>query len=126
MRSAAAVEFGLAGEFNLTDEAVAVEISYSDLPLFFFFLRLWIPCDCDYVLCCVWWGFVEDFEFFFFYLEFIRRSMIVVVVCGSGGCWFLDGGNCCWAMCLYREGLVSSENFHWTQAAAVGIILSFK
>ena len=36
LRSAATVEFGFVGEFNLTDEAVAVEISYSDLPLFFF------------------------------------------------------------------------------------------
>ena len=69
-------------------------------PSVFFFLRLWIPCDCDYGLCCVWWGFVEDFKFFFFFfwvwfldLEFIRGSMIVVVVCGSD-CWFLDGGDC--------------------------------
>ena len=116
-------------------------------PSFFFFsLRLWIPCDCDYgwvgsfsssffwdsfvliwwifvggggfylwvvvvgcawvwwwwvVLCIsVWWGFFEDFNFFFFFfwvwildLEFIRGSMIVVVVCGSD-CWFLDGGDC--------------------------------
>ena len=31
-------------EFRLADEAVAMEISDSD----FFFLQLWIPCDCDY------------------------------------------------------------------------------
>ena len=36
LRSAVAVEFGLAVEFTLTDEVVAVEISDSDLLLFFF------------------------------------------------------------------------------------------
>ena len=42
-------------------------------------------------LCCVWWGF----EFFFFplllrflNLEFVRGSVIVVVVCG-GGFWLV-------------------------------------
>ena len=48
LRSAIVVEFSLVVEFNLTDEVVAVEISDFDLPLFFFFLQLWIPCDCDY------------------------------------------------------------------------------
>ena len=47
LRSAITVEFGLAVEFSLANKVVAVEISDSDLPLFFF-LRLWIPCDCDY------------------------------------------------------------------------------
>ena len=37
LRSAVTVEFGLAVEFSLADEAVAVEISNSDLPLFFSF-----------------------------------------------------------------------------------------
>ena len=41
------------------------------ISLCFFFLRLWIPCDCDYGLCGVWWGFVEDFEFFFFFFFFL-------------------------------------------------------
>ncbi|KAK7857952.1 hypothetical protein CFP56_015252 [Quercus suber] len=39
---------GLSVEFSLTDEAITMEISNSDLTLFFFFLQLWIPCDCDY------------------------------------------------------------------------------
>ena len=37
MRSAVTVEFGLAVEFNLADEAVVVEMSDFDLPLFFSF-----------------------------------------------------------------------------------------
>ena len=67
-------------------------------------------------LYCVWWGFVEGFEFFFFFslslllrfldLEFVGGPVIVVVVCGngcssgccgggcSGGSWFLVGGDC--------------------------------
>ena len=36
LRSAVNVEFGLAMEFSLADEAIAVEISDSDLPLYFF------------------------------------------------------------------------------------------
>ena len=36
LRSAVTMEFGLAVEFSLADEAIAVEISNSDLPLFFF------------------------------------------------------------------------------------------
>ena len=55
------------------------------------------------------WGFVEDFEFFFFFLGWgfwiwnLLDPVIVVVVCGggcccgsgcSGGCWFLVGGTC--------------------------------
>ena len=49
LRSAVTMEFGLAVEFSLADEAVAVEISNSDLPLFFFpsvvdsmWLWLWV------------------------------------------------------------------------------------
>ena len=75
LRSATVVEFGLAVEFNLTNKAVVVEISYSDLPLFFFF----------FFFCGFWiWNLLEDL-------------VIVVVVCGSccnGGCWFLVGGGC--------------------------------
>ena len=48
-------------------------------------------------LCCVWWGFVEGFEFFFplllrfLDLELVGIPVIVVVVC-AGGC---SGGCCC-------------------------------
>ena len=77
LRSATVVEFGLAVEFNLTNKVVAVEISYSDLPLFFFFFF--------FFFCGFWiWNLLEDL-------------VIVVVVCGSccnGGCWFLVGGGC--------------------------------
>ena len=66
-------------------------------------------------LCCVWWGFVKGFEFFFLSLllrflvldlEFFGGPVIMVVICGggcSGGCcgggcssgsWFLVGGDC--------------------------------
>ena len=51
------------------------------------------------------WGFVEDFEFFFFCWDFwiwnlLEDPMIVIVVCG-GGCWFLIGGDCRWAVFVY-------------------------
>ena len=71
-------------------------------------------------LYCVWWGFVEGFEFFFFFLslllrfldlEFVGGPVIVVVVCGGGcssGSWFLVGGDyqgCvfvyCWVLSKY-------------------------
>ena len=64
-------------------------------------------------LCCVWWGFVEGFEFFFplllrfLDLEFVGGPVIVVVVCGGGcssGSWFLVGGDYHEAMCLYIVG----------------------
>ena len=101
LRSATTVEFGLAREFSLTDEVVAVEIWRSliliSLCFFFFF---------DYgfhvivIMGCAVYGGVllKILSFFFFWvwfldLEFIRGSMIVVVVCGSD-CWFLDGGDC--------------------------------
>ena len=48
-------------------------------------------------LCCVWWGFVESFEFFFplllrfLDLKLVGIPVIVVVVC-AGGC---SGGCCC-------------------------------
>ena len=69
-------------------------------------------------LCCVWWGFVEGFEggslslslsllLMFLDLEFVEGPMIVGVVCGGGcssGSWFLVGGDCHEAMCLYIVG----------------------
>ena len=70
-------------------------------------------------LCCVWWGFVEGFEFFFplllrfLDLELVGIPVIVVVVCAggcSGGCccgggsWFLVGGDCHWTVCLCTVG----------------------
>ena len=70
-------------------------------------------------LCCVWWGFVEGFEFFFplllrfLDLELVGIPVIVVVVCAggcSGGCCcgggscFLVGGDCHWAACLCTVG----------------------
>ena len=56
LRSAVAVEF------NLTDEAVAVEISDSDLPLFFFFL----PSVVDSMWLWLWvsWFFFKLFSLF--------------------------------------------------------------
>ena len=67
---------------------------------------------------CVWslivvlgWGFVVDFEIFFFFLfcwgfwiwNLLEDPVIVVVLCGggcSGSCWFLGGGDCHWAVHL--------------------------
>ena len=73
-------------EFSLTAEAVAVERSIDPS---FFFLRLWIPCNCDYGLClgmvvasCAVYGGVllKILSFFFFFFSF-------VVVFGFGICW---------------------------------------
>ena len=54
-------------------------------------LYLWVVvAGCPWV----WWGFVEGFELFFssllrfLNLEFVRVSVIVVVVCG-GGFWLV-------------------------------------
>ena len=71
-------------EFKLADEAVAMEISDSD----FFFLQLWIPCDCDY-------GWVGSFSSFFFWDSFVLiLGIFLKVVLGGGSCWwiFVGGG----------------------------------
>ena len=91
LRSAVAVEF------SLTDEAVAVEISDSDLPLFFFSLRLWIPCDCDY-------GWVGSFSSSFLLESFVLiLGIFFKVVLGGGGGWWRvvpvgGGGGLCLGM----------------------------
>ena len=60
-------------------------------------------------LCCVWWGFVEGFEVFFFFSSFVE-------IFGFGICWRTGGcsSGCCgggsWlvvtvrAVCLYIVG----------------------
>ena len=81
--------------------------------LYYYFIRYIYYFNVLYGKIKIGWGwsFVEYFEFFFFFFfgwgfwiwNLMEDPVIVVVVCG-GGCWFLVGGDCHWAVCWYIAG----------------------
>ena len=88
-------------------------------------LNLVIDWSIGLGFCWRFWFFFSLFCWGFWIWNLLECPVIVVVICGSGcfsgcccgggcsnGCWFLVGGDCHWAVCLYIVGFWVNRLFN--------------